>query len=321
MTYQEFLEEWESPATEIRCHTSGSTGTPACILLPKEQMRASARRTIEFFGLTSQSVLYSCISPDFIGGKMMLVRQQELGCVLESEQPSNRPLSSGCDVAVIDLLSVVPSQMIHLIDNIDSLPDIRNILVGGSAIPSELRERIAASGLNAYETYGMTETASHVAIRKIEAGLSPFHTLPGITVEDVNGALRIDIDGWQSILTNDACVVLNPHEFEILGRLDNAIVSGGKKIHPEMVEQKLSSFLHFPFYITSQPDEKWGEAVVMMAEADCGLRRDIENFCRENLESHERPKRIVFLERLPRTPNGKILRVHPQALSNIPSKE
>lgn len=314
MTYLEFLEEWKSTATGIRCHTSGSTGTPASILLPKEQMRASARRTIEFFGLTPQSVLYSCISPDFIGGKMMLVRQQELGCVFESEPPSNRPLASGFDMPVIDLLSVVPSQMVHLIANIDRLPIIRNILVGGSAIPSVLRKKIAASGLNAYETYGMTETASHIAIRKIQDGNIPFHTLNGIEVEEMNGALKIDINGWKSILTNDACVIYNQHEFEILGRLDNVIVSGGRKIHPEMVEQKLSAFLQFPFFITSQPDEKWGDAVVLIAEAPCVFRPEIEEACFKCLEGYERPKKIVFSERLPRTPNGKIIRNTPECV-------
>lgn len=307
MTYEDFRSEWESESDTVDCHTSGSTGTPTLIKLPKEMMRQSARRTIDFFGLTSDATLYSCISPDFIGGKMMLVRQRKINCRLYWESPSNRPLEN-YKGGPIDLISVVPSQMIHILDNLHVMPELRNILIGGSSIPSGLRRRIAASGLNAWESYGMTETASHIALRRVMADPESFHTLPGVTVEDRNGALVINISGWKSLVTNDACRVLAPDEFEILGRLDNVIISGGKKINPEKLEERLSLSIEVPFFITSAPDEKWGSRVVLVAECNESRKEEIESVCHKHLEKHEVPKQIIFMERIPLTSNGKPIR-------------
>lgn len=306
MTYEELADEWDNK-NEIRCNTSGSTGTPKIIMLPKRHMLESARRTADFFSLNNDSFLYSCISPDFIGGKMMLARQRLTGCRLGWETPSNRPLANYRGNA-ITLLSVVPSQMIYILDNLNALPRINNILVGGSAIPPSMRERIAMSGLNAFESYGMTETSSHIALRKIEMTPKPFRTLGNITVENCGGALRINIPGWQSLTTNDAAELISPTEFRILGRLDNVIISGGRKINPEAIEEKLSPLLPFPFFITSRPDDKWGERLVLVAEGDSSLIAQIESACSHLTENYERPKEILTRKHLPRTANGKLIR-------------
>ncbi len=306
MTYEEFAHEWHT-CDKIRCHTSGSTGKPKDILLPKDQMLESARRTAVYFSLDNSSMLYSCISPDYIGGKMMFVRQQFSGCRFEWERPSNRPLEN-CKNSEISLLSVVPSQMIYILDHLQDMPRIRNILVGGSAIPWSLRKRISESGLNAFESYGMTETSSHIALRRIEERPSPFKTLGDITVSDENGALEINIPGWQTIVTNDAANIVSSTEFHILGRLDNVIISGGKKINPEVVEEKLSAKLDKPFFITSLPDDKWGERLVLVVQADNNEIDAVTNACNSIEEGFLRPKQIIIKENLPMTPNGKLIR-------------
>lgn len=306
MTYEEFALEWENN-DNIKCRTSGSTGIPKLISLPKCQMLKSAERTAEYFNLDSASLLYSCISPDYIGGKMMLVRQRLLGCRLDWEKPSNTPLS-GYKADKISLLSVVPSQMIYILDNIKDMPAIDNILIGGSAIPANLRKRIAESGLNAYESYGMTETASHVALRKIEETPGYFTTLGDISVESNNGRLVIRIPGWQAIETNDCTEVISSYKFRILGRSDNVIISGGIKINPERVEEELSSSISTPFFITSVPDDKWGEMVVLVAEAEETMREDLENACKCLKNGYERPKKIIIKSALNYTQNGKLIR-------------
>ncbi len=306
MTYEDFAQEWDS-RDMITCRTSGSTGAPKEILLPKQEMVNSALRTIDFFGLTGDSLLYSCIAPDFIGGKMMLVRQRAAGCRFLWETPSNRPLD-GYSGEPISLLSVVPSQVIHILDNIKDMPVIDAMLVGGSSIPESLRHRIEKSGLNAYESYGMTETASHIALRRIKSELEPFRTLGDITVTISDEALVIDIPGWQSVRTNDSARIVSPREFFIDGRLDNIMISGGRKINPERVEDILSRTITFPFIITSRPDEKWGERIIMIAEAEESERPFIENECRNMLVNYMRPKEIIFTKHLPRTPNGKPVR-------------
>lgn len=307
MTYKQFEIDWESDSDFLVCHTSGSTGIPKDILLPKVQMRDSARRTISYFNLNANSHIHSCISPDFIGGKMVLVRSKVCGCSFSWEEPSNQPLNNyaGPD---IDLISVVPSQMIHILDNIDKMPLIRNFLIGGSHIPDGLRRRISDSGVNAYESYGMTETASHIALRKILQSQTPFRALDGIHVEDSDGKLKIQIEGWQEFVTNDCAEILNNKEFYVLGRVDNVIITGGKKINPEILEHQLSAIINFPFAISSVPDEKWGEKLVLAAVCNDDDLSTIRQIVDKRLTGAEKPKAVICLPQLPLTDNGKLKR-------------
>lgn len=313
MTYPEFIALWHDDSARIECHTSGSTGTPKRIFLPKSEVKKSALRTIRHFNLDTKSIFYSCISPDFIGGKMQAVRACVLSertecCVVPDtliwETPSNRPLSNGNLPERIDLLSVVPSQMIYLLDNIDKLPDIKHILIGGAPIPDALRKRISESALDAWETYGMTETASHIALRKITYPPTPFIPLEGVSIStDADSRLVIEIDGWQKLTTNDI-VNISRKGFEILGRADNVIISGGKKIHPEQVEKILEADLGEEVMVSWEEDLKWGEKVTLIIES-CKLDdAEILNRCRTLLPAEAVPKKIIRSP-IPRTENGK----------------
>lgn len=311
MDFKKFIEEWNSPVDYITAETSGSTGNPKQILLNKEFVKESALRTINFFGINDGSRLHSCVSPEFIGGKMMAVRSILSGCRFTWEDPSNRPLVGLDRSEEIDLVALVPSQMVYILDNKDGMPKIKNYLVGGSSITERLRLRIHESGITAYETYGMTETASHIALRKIEDKILPFETLPGIEVEkDKRGCLVIKFNSGEKFVTNDIAEVLSPSNFLIKGRIDNVIITGGRKVHPEEVERKLGELTAKPLMIKGEPDEKWGEKVVMMIEDtdnevdDSQLLEKAKNI----LLPHEVPKKIYHIEKLPRTPNGKIKR-------------
>ncbi len=309
MTYEDLAKEWNSESVFVQCHTSGSTGIPKEIRLPKSQMLKSAERTAEFFSLDSSSFLYSCISPEYIGGKMMYVRHRLLNCGFAWEKPSNKPLKDYRG-GTIDLLSIVPSQMIYILENKTRMPYIRNILIGGSAINDLLRADIIKSGLNVYESYGMTETSSHIAIRKVESEDSPFKTLPGITVKEEQNRLKIKIDNWMEFFTNDIAKVYNQNEFSILGRFDNVIISGGKKLYPEAIEAKINKLLdkEISFFITSRNDIKWGEKIILVTDANSSENERIMNICREVLSNYEIPKEIINKTKLEYTANGKLKR-------------
>lgn len=313
MTFEEFFEEWRSPEPVIKVKTSGSTGTPKIICLAKEFVRKGALRTNSFFSINSESRLHSCVAADYIGGKMMGVRSDVAGCSFSWEPPSNRPLAGLTKDEVIDLLAVVPSQMLHIVSHINELPEIRAVIVGGSAVHPHLKEKIIASGLNAYETYGMTETASHIALRKIAEGIDFFYPLPGINVSlDKRGCLVITFSTGEEIVTNDIASVGEDGGFKILGRYDNVIITGGKKVNPEDVERRISPFIKGDFVITSRADEKWGERVVLLIEGTVKENDSAESLLREKLrvvlEPFEMPKEIIWVSQLQRTPNGKILR-------------
>lgn len=313
MTWPEFQAEWTGPETDIVCHTSGSTGAPKEIRLPKEQVSASARRTLQFFNLDSHSHFHSCLAPDYIGGKMMMVRALECGGTFTWERPSNTPLS-GYMGDRIDLMCVVPSQMHHILRNIDTLPETGAILIGGSPIPDDLRLRIARSPLRCWETYGMTETASHVAIRRVSEPQQPFEPLPSIKLlQNDSDCLEIEIPGWRRFITNDVVKMDSEGRFSILGRADNVIITGGLKVHPEQVETTLRPHLTFDFMITSEPDDKWGERVVMLADRSesplCATPDDesVIAICKSVLMPFQVPKAIKE-GIVPRTANGKLAR-------------
>lgn len=303
------MEEWRGEGDSIVAHTSGSTGSPKEIHLRKDFVRDSALRTNSFFGITSGSHLHSCVAPDFIGGKMMAVRSEVAGCRFTWETPSNTPLKEMARDEKIHLLAVVPSQMLHILDNLRDMPEIDAVIIGGSAIHPSLLRRIAASGLNAYETYGMTETASHIALRKIDGASGRFTTLPGISVElDGRGCLVILFHSGEKVVTNDLARIHGDNEFEILGRFDHIIITGGKKVNPLEVELKISHLINAPFIITSQPDEKWGSRIVLKIEGEAKPTDELEAELRKSLQGWEMPKAIKFVASLPRTSNGKILR-------------
>lgn len=311
MDYEELKREWTNESDYILCHTSGSTGTPAEIRLPKKEMIRSALRTAGFFGLDSSSHLHSSISPDFIGGKMMLVRSEVLGCKFSWETPSNRPLSS-YEGERIDLLAIVPSQLVFLIDHPEKSALVRNILVGGGMINDRLRERVDASGLNVFESYGMTETSSHIAIRRVGINNPPLSPLPGIAVFLHEGCLGIRIAGWKDVITNDIADIDSQGNFWILGRKDNVIISGGKKIFPEKIERRLAQDLNFDFLISGLPDFKWGTRVVLYIGSSNRINslsdEQIIRICHDKLQPYEVPKEIIRNVIFEYTPNGKIKR-------------
>lgn len=312
MTFEEFIEEWRGDVPFITAHTSGSTGTPKEIILNKEFVRRSACRTNSFFHIGRDSRLHSCVSPEFIGGKMMAVRAEEASCRLTWETPSNVALSGIRKDDTIDLLAVVPSQMLHIVSNIEEMPHIGAVIIGGSAINPRLREKIAKSGLEAYETYGMTETASHIALRKVEAEEGEFCTLPGISVGvDERGCLAISFDSGERIVTNDLATVYDGRRFIIDGRYDHVIITGGKKVNPFDVERRIGGIIDCPFVISSLPDEKWGSRVVLKLEGLANEETSDDSLIEKMkrlLHPWEVPKEIIRVEKFTRTSNGKIRR-------------
>lgn len=341
MTVDDFISEWHNEASFVTAVTSGSTGTPRQIRLDKEFMRASARRTNAFFSINSEARLHLPLSADYIAGKMMIIRALEANATLTCEPPSNTP--SLAPQGYIDLLAVVPSQMEYLLAKENT--SVHNYLIGGSAISPALRHQIAASGIAAWESYGMTETASHIAIRPVAATPEPFATLSGIYCslgEDNNLIITMPRntrnDATITITTRDVAHLIDPEHFLILGRLDNAIITGGIKVHPEQVEAKLAA-LHWPFryYIGGVPDHKWTHKVVLyidtssipaavpnpafatapdavspfVTNADLYSDRNLFEAMRTVLRGAELPRSIIRMRTFRYTATGKLLRCRP----------
>ena len=310
-----FKDEYLSPIPYITVRTSGSTGTPKEIQLQKSLLAESARRTNNFFGINSESRLHSAISDEFIGGKMMVVRSIEAHCRFTWEIPSMQPLKNLTDKSAIDLLAVVPSQMWGIISNEYPIPELRNIIIGGAPIADNLRERLYDLPFKCWETYGMTETASHIALKEISPAVEYFTTLRGVSVTVDNRDCLVINDNGREIITNDVAELFSSTEFRILGRYDNMIISGAKKINPLEIENEISKLTSFPLYISSRKDDKWGEALVVVIEKKNQVYKDfvldwerIKSQLSDILPGWKIPKDVVVIESFETTPTGTLIR-------------
>ena len=309
MTTDEFISQWLDSRDFIEAHTSGSTGAPKAVRLAKADMRASARATNGFFGLTEGSLFVSPLSPDYIAGKMMIVRALEAGGEIVMLPPSNHFEMPEADVA---LLAIVPSQVPWLLERGDSAR-VRNIIIGGAKLDDSMRRALVDAGFNAYETYGMTETCSHVALRHVSGEV--FSAMPGVTFStDARGCLEIDIPNMsvKRVVTNDIVELHSEKEFRWLGRFDNVINSGGIKIFPEELEERIARLVPREvcgeFYIVGRRHDVWGECVCMVFVGDGSTADDIARRLSAGLPHTHVPKVYERVDALPRTSNGKIIR-------------
>lgn len=308
---QAFIREWFGGGEYIKAHTSGSTGAPKEIRLLKSDMVASANATNAFFGIGKSSVVALPLSAGYIAGKMMIVRSIVAGCKLHIANPGLKPLDGFPEDMRFDLIPIVPGQIDGLLAAPDAAGRVGAVIVGGAPMSAMQEAALAASGIKAYATYGMTETCSHVALRRI--GEEDFFTaLPGISFgTDSRGCLVINAPGFSfgKITTNDCVTLLSPTCFRWLGRADNVINSGGIKVHPEELEQTLAPLLgNRAFFVTSRNSDRWGSEIVLCVEGK-GFNQEAF-FARvgEFLPRKLMPKEVVEIESFKRTSSGKIIR-------------
>lgn len=349
-TLKEFLAEWHSTEPTVLVHTSGSTGEPKPLLVEKRRMEASACATIKALGLKPGSTALLCMPLKYIAGKMMVVRSVVGGLRLVSVEPSGHPLAA-VDEA-IDFAAMVPLQVYNSMENpqeMERLKAIDNIIIGGGSIDEEMERRLRDFPNAIWSTYGMTETLSHIALRRINGGEASEWYTP---LENVNvslsdeGCLVIDAPEVcaDTLYTHD-CAEINAdgRRFRILGRIDNVIDSGGIKLHIEDIERKLRPYLP-SFMITKVPHKKFGEAVVLMIErkgisenpySDFGkspsdfkisprdfgkspsdFEKSLRDILEQHLEKYELPKYIVGVDELPLTETGKPARKRAEEMAS-----
>ncbi|WP_029037504.1 AMP-binding protein [Salinimicrobium xinjiangense] len=312
-----FLLDWLNDKDYVEVKTSGSTGPPKKIQIRKQYMINSARATGKFFDLPAGTTALHCLPVNFIAGKMMLVRAMLLGWKLDLELPKANPLDR--IFKIYDFCAMTPFQ---LDNSLSRLHLIRKLIVGGGAVSSNLRSLVQGISTEVYETYGMTETVSHIAARHVnfkkeEEEPLPFTALPNVILStDDRGCLVIEAPQLtdEVLVTNDVVELLSDKNFIWKGRIDNVINSGGVKLHPEEIEAKLAPIIAHRFFVTSLPDAALGEKLVLMVESEFSetalhnLEREIKN-CRK-LGKFEVPKKIYFVEKFEETPNGKIHRAN-----------
>ena len=330
MTLEDFLSEWNNGSDRVLVHTSGSTGKPKPMMVEKKRMLNSARITCDFLGLNPGDSALLCMSLDYIAGKMVVVRSIERHLHLISVPPSGHPLKDVDEE--ITFAAMVPMQVYNTLqvpEERERLSRIRHLIIGGGAIDAALEQELQALSGNIaiWSTYGMTETLSHIALRRINGDESsewyqPFDSVHISQTEE--GCLVIDAPQVcaETLVTNDI-VEIEPYiynkveklRFRIKGRKDNVICSGGIKIQIEEVETLLKPHLEKPFMLAKKKDGKFGEIAVLLTEdedikkVEATVRRLLSDES-EKSSDHKKykywiPKEFRYVEHLPLTETGK----------------
>jgi len=320
---ERFLNEWYSANEKINTQSSGSTGTPKTIQIEKKFMLQSAKKTIEFLNLANNDYAYLCLSTETIAGKMMIVRS-----ILAEMKLIVGPISADSVSnysSIIDFTAIVPLQLEHIIKNYpDRLKSIRSIIVGGAPVSERLTKELEEKQLTIYQTYGMTETISHVAMRKIGfLGESYFTALPQTTFslgKQSNLIIHSPEIGIKHLESNDVVELLSPTQFQWKGRMDFIINSGGKKIIPEEVEKILSSKINQAFFISSIADDSLGQKLILAIEG-LSSHEINKSSLSELLPKFQIPKEVAYFNEFVRTPNGKINRLASMKLYSDAFKE
>jgi len=319
----EFCRNWLNGQQEFVVHTSGSTGTPKNITLTRKQLEASAHRTIKALNLESGDRTLVCLNVEAISGMMMLVRGFLADLHLTIIEPIGNPLAFSKPEQPFDFISLVPYQLETIITETPAkkliLDFAKAILVGGAPIGTALAQRIKEIKAPIYHTYGMTETVSHIALRRLN-GEKPeelFQAFPDILLgQDERGCLTIkgDVTDDQVIVTNDL-VNLHPHNtFEWLGRADNTVNTGGVKIQTEKVEviiaqALLAQEIDCRSFVSSQPDAKLGSKLVAVLETkalDKNSEKALLAEMAQYLSKYEVPKQILYTKNFAVTASGKV---------------
>jgi o-succinylbenzoate---CoA ligase len=309
----DFLVNWFDSSDFILQTTSGSTGPAKELKLSKKSMLASALLTLKTLEIKNKQMVLLCLPLRYIAGKMMVVRALAGNHHLVIQTPRNTPHISTQKIA---LTALVPLQLKNLIAKNQQFNTIQNILVGGAAIDKELEEKIQDLPTATYETYGMAETCSHVALRRVNGPNreSVFQLLDGITAEtDPEGRLCIHAPQLSENVfqTNDLAEMVGDRTFRWLGRADHIINSGGIKINPIEIEREVEPILGYKCVVLGLPHPTWGQELVMVVET---LNKQMsEETAMQSIQSHlsstQRPKKIVFMNEFPRNESMKTDRI------------
>ncbi len=276
-----FVDEFLSDTECVSVCTSGSTGTPKVMAVEKKRMQASARATCRFLQLKAGQTALLCMPMRYIAGKMMAVRALEVDMQLICVAPSARPLK---DIDQhIDFAAMTPMQVHETLRQpleTERLKRIDNLIIGGGAVDDELATTLRQFPLNVYSTYGMTETLSHIAMRRLSGPNADlwYTPLEGVTISlSTYNTLTINApEVCPDELTTNDIAELDAGKFRILGRRDNTVNSGGIKVQMEEVERVLRPHIHCLFAVTAVPDKRLGEAVAVIAEQHIDLSCVVE---------------------------------------------
>lgn len=328
-----FVQQWRSGQQTFTVYTSGSTGRPKAIRLSRTQMATSARLTVQALGLQAGDRALVCVSAEFIAGMMMLVRGLEFELPLTVVDPVSRPLANLSPGTSFEFTAMVPLQLQATLQGTPHeramLDRMQGVLIGGAAFSMALEQQLQQVTAPLYHTYGMTETVSHIALRRLNGPHRSERFVPfeGVKLgQDARGCLTLSaaVTKQRILQTNDLVKLHADGTFQWVGRVDNVINTGGVKVQIEMVERALEAWLLHEqdgvyadrrFFVGPIDHARLGQAVVAVIEGEPfgggdtlapALETAIRRNLQQSLRRYETPRHFFFVAKLLETPSGKI---------------
>ena len=312
----QFCQQYLKGQPEFQLQTSGSTGTPKSITITHRQMQASAQLTIQTLGLSEGDRFLICLNTDFIGGKMMLVRGMELNAHMKIIPPKTSLL----DYEPVDFIALVPLQIYALLASVEGLQFLEScskVIIGGAPLHQQAAQVLCELSNDVYQTFGMTETVSHFALKKVsDKKPGPFKALPEVDLRlDKRGCLVVKgpMTDFQEVFTNDLVELMEEGQFEWIGRFDEVINSGGYKAYPPKISQAVGQVLErmgydLEFVVFGLPNEDFGQIVALVIQGPplvAQQEKELLNRLKQQLHTYEIPKKLMYLPHFPRTDTGK----------------
>ncbi len=315
--FYHFLLAWiDTDLKTIAVNTSGSTGVPKSINIEKDAMIASARMTLDFFDLKEGNSALLCLPCQYIAGKMMVVRAFVGKLNLIPVKPSVHALAIDNKPNFAAFTPLQMSNLLRTEQGISQIRAIKNIIIGGAPVSEILREKLSSFPNHIYETFGMTETVSHIALKLLskQTATDCFMVLDKIKIEtDERGCLIVNAPQFspERIVTNDLVEIMDKKRFRWLGRMDNVVNSGSIKLLPEQLENKIRPLIHRRFIFSGIPDPDLGEKLILIIEGKPITGKaliELKQRLSQTLSKYEIPKDILFVDEFVSTSNGKIQR-------------
>ncbi|WP_306642421.1 AMP-binding protein [Sanyastnella coralliicola] len=300
------LQDWRDQK-KLEISTSGSTGQPKVITHSLEAVKESIRMTRSFFQIEEGAEVLLCLPISKIAGRMMLYRALDSGWNVHVTAPSSNPLA-GINTS-FDFVAMTPMQVECSLEE-PAFHNMKTLIIGGAPASDQLIEALQKTPVRAFETYGMTETITHIAARQLSPEFSTsFRALPGVRFRaSENNTLIIDTPHVGTIETTDVIKLHDEHRFIWLGRADNIINTGGIKLQPEVIEEKLRALITERFYVIGRPDATLGSAVTLVIEASSRNVDDLLGQMKAVLDRFEVPKNVEFSPQFEETITGKVIR-------------
>ena len=305
--------------------TGGSSGQKKWIQHNEESMKSAVTGLREFLNLDSISS-WCCLPLNHVGGMMQVVRAIETGGQVFFFDYHNLLQDLGTK-PFGNWISLVPTQLFRLVKNntaCENLIKFKGIFLGGALLSKKLAEECRDKNLPIYYSYGMTETSGMVSMQKKEdflkgnygvgkclphANLKLRENDNRILVYSKSMALNVNlklIENKSWLLTPDIGKICKHGNWQIDGRTDRIIISGGENISLDHVEKFLSQNEYVnACLVKSQDDEEWGKVLVAYIVASNANLEKIISYAKQSLPQFHVPKIWKVCENLPVSEMGK----------------